>query len=87
MKALLSVERQAATLRLPTLRGALFTSLHGPRPGAEVDSWAGFFAEFGLAAPLDLFFEASLDGFVDELTAASVQRSEECGQAPQPTSF
>merc|ERR1719146_433562 len=45
----------------------------------KVDSWAGFFAEFGLAAPLDLFFEASLDGFVDELTAASVQRSEECG--------
>merc|ERR1719482_1400276 len=68
----------AARFGQPTeaAQAALLTAARGI---LKVDSWAGFFAEFGLAAPLDLFFEASLGGFVDELTAASVQRSEECG--------
>jgi len=68
----------AARFGQPT-EAAQAALLTAARSILKVDSWAGFFAEFGLAAPLDLFFEASLGGFVDELTAASVQRSEECG--------
>jgi len=62
----------AARFGQPT-EAAQAAVLKAARSILKVNSWRGFFPMFGLPVP------ARLDASVDALTAASVQRSEECG--------